>query len=91
MIKFKKHAPGYCAMGDDFYTEIEFKSTNELLNDEFVKKFKADGDYCIYKNYLMVCDYEEPFWWVIGYITDGLNEVDLPKWDIKRAEGTRNK
>lgn len=88
---FKKHAPGWATMEDEFYKKRNFSSIEEILKDEFVSGFKKEGlSFCISYDkydsgrcYLMIDGIEDnkPFWWVIGYIYGDIKSINLPKWE----------
>ncbi len=88
MAKIKQYRPNFFS---GFENEtVEFATTEELLNVEFVKKFKRDGfsgfalsTYGEQTN--LIATYKNgKKWWVVGFIDD-VSNVNLSKWEAGKA------
>jgi len=88
-MRITQHRPAFCS---GFTNEVvEFKTTEELLNIPFVKKFSDKIDDTNFYRYslsahgyrkLLMAEYNEgTIWWVVGYIDDwNLYDFKLPDW-----------
>jgi len=80
--KFQEHIADYAVDGQGPAPVFEFKTTEDLLALEIVKRYsseKGHEHFCISDNRLMQIKDDSLYWWVVGSIKNP-NEVDLPKW-----------
>jgi len=76
--RFVEHYPAYCDYDPKSYG---FDTLEELLNIEFVKRFKNQKGFCRYSYsspHLMAEYNEGKKWWCVGSIR---NNLGLPKWE----------
>ena len=58
----------------------EFKTTEELLNIDIVKKHKKmSNHFTLSGKNLMILSNDGKLWWVLGYIKNP-EDVNLPQW-----------
>ena len=82
MNRFTQHIPNF-VQTDNKPHSFEFKSTEELLNNENIKQFaKHDGfsSFALSGNHLMQILNDGFKWWVIGSLSH-TNNVQIPKWN----------
>jgi len=87
MNKIKQYRPNLVTTTEDNQM-VEFETTQELLNIDFVKKFSNRNNFYRYSldidnyfnQYSLMAEYNDGRdWWVVGFI-DNPQDIDLPKW-----------
>jgi hypothetical protein len=90
--RFVQHYPNYFSVEDDDYACLDFNTQEELLNFEYVSKWKKDSyDDIFYRyslsmpkhkadNIMLMVEYNKgKKWWVIGFLRT-TEDLDLPTW-----------
>lgn len=73
----RPHIPNFAYNGED-KKSWEFNTLEELLELEWVTRFKEDKkSFMLSENKLMIVSDAGDWWWVVGYLKD---KVDLPEW-----------
>ena len=81
---FTQHIPSFINMNEPA-KEIEFETTEDLLNIGVVKQWmkpidgKPFSHFAMSGNYLMVIHDNSFSWWAVGIVKDP-NSINLPKW-----------
>jgi hypothetical protein len=95
MIKFLQHVPNFVEQRPGHhYEDGEFNTQEELLAFPAIARWAQPFDGKPFHRWsmaletnrtLLMAEYDEGrHWWVVGFITDGREELTLPQWEPKR-------
>jgi hypothetical protein len=94
--RFIQHVPSFVDIPRDEYIEFDFDTVEELLNHEYVNRFRVrEEEICRFEKSVIsyvenTCHLMQIYdggyaWWVVGTITNQ-SELDLPIWEAKYRE-----
>jgi hypothetical protein len=88
MAKFTQRIPGGCDIRTN-KVEFEFDTEQDLAEHEYIKRYtNLKGFKRLSKTreddqILIMAEYDEKRWWVLGYVNDETN-LNLPNWRYPR-------